>query len=267
MMHDGESRGWRFAIAVRRAIGVMLVSCFCAAGCSVVSFIGLGGCQMPAGDPKATGEFAAARAQLLAELRADGVTDARVLHAMEQVPRHEFVRPEDRSRAYDNRALPIGGGQTISQPYVVAIMTQLAQLRAGSRVLEIGTGSGYQAAVLGVLTAEVYSIEIDPALADTARQRLLRLGYRNVQVRAGDGFFGWQEQAPFDAIIVTAAAPRIPERLVGQLKANGCLVMPLGEGAYQTLIRVRKHEGGLAIERFDDVLFVPMRGTIRDPTP
>ena len=218
-------------------------------------------------DPDAPSDFTTARARLLAELRAEGITDARVLHALEQVPRHEFVRPEDHTHAYDNRALPIGGGQTISQPYIVATMTQLAQLHGRDRVLEIGTGSGYQAAVLAVLTAEVYSIEIDPVLADTARERLSRLGYRNVTVRAGDGFYGWEEHAPFDAILITAAAPSIPERLVAQLKVGGCLVMPLGEGGYQTLIRARKTEGGLAVERFDDVLFVPMTGAIRSRTP
>jgi len=222
---------------------------------------------MPSSDANSPSDSAAARARLLAELRSEGVTDVRVLHAMAQVPRQEFVRTEDQSRAYDNRALPIGGGQTISQPYIVAIMTQLAELHGGERVLEIGTGSGYQAAVLALLTAEVYSIEIDPVLADSARQRLVQLGYRNVTVRAGDGFYGWAEEAPFDAILITAAAPRIPERLVGQLKLGGRLVMPLGDGAYQTLIRGRKTQSGLAVERFDDVLFVPMTGAIRSPTP
>ncbi|MFN8625465.1 MAG: protein-L-isoaspartate(D-aspartate) O-methyltransferase [Candidatus Binatia bacterium] len=222
---------------------------------------------MPSSAPNAPSDFTTARARLLAELRAEGITDSRVLHALAQVPREEFVRPEDRSRAYDNRALAIGGGQTISQPYIVAVMTQLAELHSGDRVLEIGTGSGYQAAVLSALTLEVYSIEIDPVLADTARQRLVRLGYRNVTVRAGDGFYGWEEQGPFDAVVVTAAAPRIPERLVAQLKVGGRLLMPLGEGAYQTLIRGRKTESGLAVERFDDVLFVPMTGAIRSQTP
>jgi len=255
------------AIASRPVVSVILAPGAWAAVCCFIGLIGLAGCQMPSSDLNAPADFTTARARLLAELRAEGITDARVLRALEQVPRQEFVRPEDRSRAFDNRALPIGGGQTISQPYIVAIMTQLAELHSGDRMLEIGTGSGYQAAVLAMLTVEVYSIEIDPVLADAARERLTRLGYRNVTVRAGDGFYGWEEKAPFDAILVTAAAPRIPERLVAQLKVGGRLVMPLGDGAYQTLIRGRKTESGLAVERFDDVLFVPMTGAIRSRTP
>lgn len=249
--------------AVCRVIRAVAVLWWCIA--SGAALVGLAGCEMQSTGSKPTEEFATARAMLLAALRADGITDERVLHALAQVPRHEFVRPADRDRAYSNQALPIAGGQTISQPYVVAIMTQLLQLRGHERVLEIGTGSGYQAAVLATLVREVYSIEIDPALAEAARQRLGRLGYQNVHVRAGDGFYGWEEAAPFDAIIVTAVAPRIPERLVAQLKMDGCLVMPLGEGERQTLIRARKRPDGLQVERSDDVLFVPMRGAIRTP--
>lgn len=209
--------------------------------------------------------FAARRSQLLQELRGQGIHDPRVLSALARVPRQEFVRPQDRSRAYANRALPIGRGQTISQPYIVALMTQLLELHSDERVLEIGTGSGYQAAVLATLAREVYSIEIDPALADAARRRLRTLGYDTVRVRAGDGFYGWPEAAPFDAIIVTAAAPDIPERLVAQLKSNGRLVMPLGEGRRQELIRARKVNGDLKVETVADVLFVPMTGAVRTP--
>ncbi len=218
----------------------------------------------PVGRPH---EFKAVRAQLIQELRGEGVHDARVLEALNTVPREDFVRPQDRPLAYLNEALPIGGGQTISQPLIVGLMSQLLEVRGGERVLEIGTGSGYQAAVLALLVAHVYSIELDPELAASARERLLRLGYRNVSVRAGDGFYGWEEAAPFDGIIVTAVAPRIPERLLAQLKPNGRLVMPLEEGRRETLVRVRKHGTEITIERFGDVAFVPMRGAIRSGTP
>ena len=186
---------------------------------------------------------------------------------MAQVPREQFVRPQDRGRAYANRALPIAGGQTISQPYIVGLMSQLLELRGGERVLEVGTGSGYQAAVLALLARDVYSIEIDAGLADSARTRLRVLGYANVRVRTGDGFYGWEEVAPFDAIIVTAVAPHIPQRLVDQLKPGGRLVMPVGDEAQQALIRGRKADGGLQTERVADVVFVPMTGAVRGPTP
>jgi len=208
----------------------------------------------------------AARRRLLAELRDEGIRDDRVLNAIARVPREEFVRPQDAAHAYRNEALPIGGGQTISQPYVVAFMTQLLQLRGDERVLEIGTGSGYQAAVLAELAPQVCSIEIDPGLALTARDRLGRLGYTNVKVRAGDGWYGWEEEAPFDAIIITAAAPRIPERLVAQLKSGGRLVMPLGGAGSQHLVRARKQGGELKVESFTEVVFVPMTGAVRTPT-
>jgi len=231
--------------------------------CSIVAVFYLAACRAPAPDPDSPAAFAAARTALLEELRADGIGDVRVLGAIAKVPRHEFVLPQDRDRAYANHALPIPGGQTISQPYIVALMTQLLELRGDERVLEVGTGSGYQAAVLAELAREVYSIELDPGLAESARQRLARLGYGRVQVRAGDGYFGWEEAAPFDAIIITATAPRIPERLVAQLKPGAPLVMPLSEGFSETLIRARQVDGDLKIERIADVAFVPMRGAIR----
>jgi protein-L-isoaspartate(D-aspartate) O-methyltransferase len=212
-------------------------------------------------------ELAAARRALVSELRAEGITDARVLAALGTVRREEFVGPGDRRYAYVNEALPIAGGQTISQPYIVALMSELLELHGGERVFEVGTGSGYQAAVLATLVGEVYSVEIDPLLADTARQRLHRLGYGNVHIRSGDGFYGWEEAAPFDAIIITAAAPRIPERLIAQLKAGGRLVMPLDERGREVLIRARKGAEGLTVERFGEVAFVPMRGAVRTPTP
>jgi len=226
------------------------------------------GCPSPHSEPHSTvAELAAARLALVDGLKANGITDARVLAALGRVPRHEFVRPEDRMVAYVDHALPIAGGQTISQPSIVALMTQLLELKGDERILEIGTGSGYQAAVLAELAREVYTIEIDAALADAARARLQKLGYGRVQVRAGDGFYGWEEAAPFDAVIVTAVAPRVPERLVAQLKPGGRLVMPLGEGRQQSLIRGRKHDDGLDIEPVADVLFVPMTGAVRAPTP
>ncbi|HYD50109.1 MAG TPA: protein-L-isoaspartate(D-aspartate) O-methyltransferase [Terriglobales bacterium] len=224
-------------------------------------------CDAAPGATPSNADYAGARARLLAELRAGGIRDARVLSAIERVPRHELVRAEDLRFAYDNRPLPIGGGQTISQPTVVAMMTELLELDGSERVLEIGTGSGYQAAVLSLLAKEVYSVELLPELATKAKGSLQRLGYDNVQVRAGDGFFGWPEAAPFDAIIVTAAAPRVPEKLVAQLAEGGTLVMPRGEGGEETLIRLRKRAGKLETERIAAVAFVPMRGAILTPTP
>jgi len=222
-------------------------------------------CRAGSVDPASAPDISAARARLVAELRQEHIRDERVLNAIARVPREEFVRPEDRIRAYANEALPIGGGQTISQPYVVAYMSQLLELRGDERVLEIGTGSGYQAAILAKLAHEVYSIEIDPGLAASARDRLARLGYENAKVRAGDGSYGWEGAAPFDAIIITAAAPRIPARLVTQMKPGGRLVMPLGGAAHQSLIRARSEDGGVKIERFTDVLFVPMTGAVSTP--
>jgi protein-L-isoaspartate(D-aspartate) O-methyltransferase len=234
--------------------------------CAASGMLYLTACRTGSVDPGPPPGTSAGPAQLLAELRREGIQDERVLSAIMRVPREEFVRPQDRARAYANEALPIGSGQTISQPYVVAYMSQLLELRGGERVLEIGTGSGYQAAILAKLAHEVYSIEIDPALAASARERLTRLGYENVKVRAGDGWYGWKEAAPFDAIIITAAAPRIPERLLAQLKAGGPLVMPMGDEGRQSLIRARKRDGGFKIERFTDVLFVPMTGAVRTPS-
>ncbi len=212
-------------------------------------------------------EFAEARARLVDELRGRGITDTRVLNAMALVPRDEFVRSEDRPLAYRDQALPIAGGQTISQPYIVALMTQILELRGNERVLEIGTGSGLQAAVLSLLAHEVYSIEIDPHLAAAAEQRLRALGYRNVRVRTGDGYYGWPEAAPFDAVIVTAAAAKIPPPLIAQLKSGGRLVMPLTSGERQTLVRADKQADGLRIVPVTAVAFVPMTGAVQTPTP
>ena len=179
------------------------------------------------------------------------------------VPRHRFVPEEQRAAAYQDRPLPIGDGQTISQPYVVALMSELLDLRGGEKVLEIGAGSGYQAAVLSLLAAEVYTIEIIPALAARAKETLARLGYRNVSVTAGDGFFGWEERGRFDAILITAAAEKIPEPLWDQLREQGLLVMPLGEPRReQRLVRVRKVGGKQQVENVTAVVFVPMTGAV-----
>jgi len=193
------------------------------------------------------------------QLAARGISDARVLAAMGKVPRHELVPTDVRSQAYGDAPLPIGEGQTISQPYIVAFMTEQLGVKGGERVLEVGTGSGYQAAVLAELGAEVYTIEIVPALARRARADLERLGYRSVFVREGDGYRGWPEKAPFDAIIVTAAPPEVPAPLLEQLKPGGRLVLPVGE-TFQELLLVTKDKGGVQKRRLLPVRFVPMTG-------
>jgi protein-L-isoaspartate(D-aspartate) O-methyltransferase len=201
-----------------------------------------------------------ARAEMVdAQLVARGVRDRRVLEAMGAVERHLFVPEGRRASAYDDRPLPIGHGQTISQPYVVALMTELAGLGSGSRVLEIGTGSGYQAAVLARIAREVFTIEIVEPLAREAAARLARLGFSNVRVRTGDGWRGWPEEAPFDAVLLTAAPRRIPDALVEQLAVGGRLVAPVGD-AVQELIVLEKTASGVRERRVADVRFVPMTG-------
>ena len=193
------------------------------------------------------------------QIEARGVDAPRVLQAMRTVPRHEFVPPEFLSQAYDDHPLPIGGGQTISQPYIVALMTQLLDPRKDDRVLEIGTGSGYQAAVLSGLVRQVYTIELREELAASARQRLRRLGYNNVEVRAGDGYAGWPEQAPFDKIIVTAAPESVPQALVNQLKPAGLMVIPAGRAGSQELLLLEKdRKGAVRTRSVLPVMFVPM---------
>ncbi|MGB9722944.1 MAG: protein-L-isoaspartate(D-aspartate) O-methyltransferase [Chloroflexia bacterium] len=203
------------------------------------------------------------RLQMVEEtIVARGVSDPDVLRAMRTVPRHLFVPPEYLDLAYDDRPLPIGYGQTISQPYIVAWMTELLQLKPGEKVLEIGTGSGYQAAVLAELgDVEVYSIEIIPELAQQAAERLQRLGYGRVHLTQGDGYFGWPEHAPYDAIIVTAAPDHLPPPLVEQLREGGRLVIPIGpRGGWQTLWRFTKKAGEVKAEALDYVSFVPLTG-------
>lgn len=200
------------------------------------------------------------------DLRGRGIKDRRVLAAMDAVPRHLFVPEALRASAYEDRPLPIGAGQTISQPYVVALMSELLQLKGEESVLEIGTGSGYQAAVLARLAREVFSVEILPALSAGAAMLLGQLGFANVQLKVGDGFFGWPEKGPFDAILLTAAAPKVPEPLWQQLRAGGRLIMPLGEeGRPQRLMRFTKTAGKPVAEDLTGVLFVPLTGAIREP--
>ena len=206
----------------------------------------------------------ARRAMIERDLMTRGIRDARVLEAMGSIERELFVPEKLRSLAYEDRPLSIGEGQTISQPYIVAFMTELLSLRGTERVLEIGTGSGYQTAVLGKLAAEVYSIEIIPKLSDRAKILLVQLGFDNVHLKVGDGFFGWEEQGPFDAILVTAAAAKIPEPLWRQLREGGRLIMPLGaERQAQTLVRVTKSDGKQVVEELTGVVFVPLTGAIR----
>jgi len=198
------------------------------------------------------------REQLAAPGR--GLTNARVLAALGRVPRHEFVPERLRAEAYDDHPLPIGHGQTISQPYIVAFMTEALAPQAGERFLEVGTGSGYQAAVLAELGVEVFSIEIVAALAQQAETDLQRLGYTNVHVRAGDGYAGWSEHAPFDAVIVTCAPERVPQPLVDQLRDGGRMIIPVGGQWSQELILLRKQGGKLEQSAVLPVRFVPMTG-------
>jgi len=211
-------------------------------------------------------EYRMVRESMVAtQLRARDIRDSRVLDAMREVPRHLFVPEEIRHMAYQDSPLPIGLNQTISQPYIVALMTQLAEPRAGDRAFEVGTGSGYQAAVLSRLVGEVYTVEIIEPLADRARTVLEEVGYENVHVRAGDGYAGWPEEAPFDIILVTAAAPRVPEPLVEQLREGGRLVIPVGAPtAVQQLILLRKEGGRLRERRVIPVRFVPMTGQVQE---
>lgn len=217
-------------------------------------------------------EFADARAQMVVDIRANadsvgtvggrtGISES-VLHVMGQIPRHEFLPRSEWSNAYQDRPLPIGYGQTISQPYIVALMTELLEVSPDDVVLEVGTGSGYQAAVLSPLCREVYTIEIVTALAEQAKANLKRLGFDNVTVRPGDGYYGWPEHAPFDGIIVTAAASHVPPPLIQQLRPGGRMVIPVGGPFFvQQLIMVEKAaDGSVSTRHLLPVRFVPLTG-------
>ena len=232
--------------------------------CAVATIAVLSGCRAA---PEAARDDSVAapadvrrlQSMVRTQIRARGIKDARVLAAMETVPRAEFVPLEQRPHAYEDRPLPIGEDQTISQPYIVALMTELLEVNEGDRVLEIGTGSGYQAAVLAELTPHVYTIEIIPSLAERAEKTLRRLGYDSVEVEAGDGYLGWPERAPFDGIIVTCAPEVVPRPLKEQLKEGGRMVIPVGpQWTHQTLYVFTKRGDVLEQKDVIPVRFVPM---------
>ncbi len=222
------------------------------------------------GNPKhqSLEEWLAARrkAMVREQIAARGITDERVLAAMEKVPRHRFLPKHLWEEAYDDGPLPIGYGQTISQPYIVAYMTEQLALTGEEKVLEIGTGSGYQTAILAELAKEVFSIEIVPELGHRAARILKELGYTNVHVRIGDGYRGWPEEAPFDAILIAAAPDHIPQPLIDQLKEGGRMILPVGD-YYQDLVLIRKTAEGIVKESKIPVRFVPMRGEAEQSHP
>ena len=215
------------------------------------------GCREP-GDT--TAEFAAARERMVkTQIESRGITDKRLLKAFVSVERHRFVDSSLYSEAYNDYPLPIGEGQTISQPYIVALMTELLKLESHDKVLEIGTGSGYQAAILAELADSVFTIEIVETLGRSAEKRLRELGYKNIFVRIGDGYRGWPEKAPFDGVIVTCAPDKIPQPLLDQLAEGGRMVIPVGD-YYQELVLVTKKNGKITKENVAPVRFVPMTG-------
>jgi len=237
---------WDRAMLARSAAATILVTVAC----------GLPQGQAP---PKGPDWDAERRAMVEDQLRQRGVASERVLEAMRRVPRHRFVPDAARAESYQDHPLPIGFGQTISQPYIVGFMTDALRIEPSHRVLEIGTGSGYQAAILGELAREVYTIEIIPALAGRARSLLEELGYRNIHVRAGNGYLGWPEAAPFDRVIVTAAPDEVPPALVTQLAAGGLMAIPVG-GAVQELRILRRTPTEMETLATLPVRFVPMTG-------
>lgn len=225
--------------------------------------------RTPPADDRDDGVFAERRSQLMVEIRAsEREISEPVLGAVERVERHRFVRPENVGEAYENRPLPIGEGQTISQPLVVAMMTEALGISPGDRVLEIGTGSGYQAAVLAEMGAEVYSVEIIPALAAWSEENLRGAGYREIKQRTDDGYFGWEDEAPFDGIIVTAAPDHVPQPLIRQLKVGGRMIVPVGPpGFYQTLWKIEQTADGVVAENLGLVRFVPLTGEMSAEDP
>ena len=232
-----------------------------AAALAAVGVLFAGGCQGPA-DPMQKKRNDMVERQIAAR----GIRDPRVLEAMRTVPRHLFVPPAEEASAYDDRPLPIGSGQTISQPYVVAFMAEQLRLTGKEKVLEIGTGSGYSTAILASLAARVYSIEIRPELAHEAKERLAKLGVKNVELKAADGYRGWPEEAPFDAILVTAAPERIPPPLLEQLAPEGRMVIPVG-AFYQELKVIKRQGGGYSEKSVLPVRFVPFVGEAEGAPP
>jgi len=231
----------------------------------ILPFLFLAGCGNNSGKILSVDMWTLKRNEMVErQIRRRGINDPSVLKAMRKVPRHEFVPREAREYSYEDYPLPIGYNQTISQPYIVAAMTEALKLTPEKKVLEIGTGSGYQAAVLAEIVKNVYSIEIVPELAKRAKEILSQLNYTNVNVRAGDGYIGWPEEAPFDAIIVTCAPDNIPAPLVKQLNEGGSIVIPVGGRFGQQLIRVTKKEGKLFSENLMGVIFVPMTGKAQE---
>jgi protein-L-isoaspartate(D-aspartate) O-methyltransferase len=206
-------------------------------------------------------KYAPVREKMIEEqLVARQIRDARVLEAMRKVPRHLFVPDEIKAHAYEDRPLPIGQDQTISQPYMVALMVQALELTGSEKVLEIGTGSGYETAILAELCSEVFSIERLAELADEARALLRALGYRNVRIKVGDGTLGWEEYAPYDAIVISASSPQIPRPLLEQLEPGGAFVVPIGEEQLQSLVRLRKTNEGIREEYLGECRFVKLKG-------
>lgn len=255
-------RGQRHHPVLSRATAYRLVSL--AALCAIIGFSGSLAVRCAKSEWQTT-EETRRRLMVREQLRRNGIRNQAVLAAMEKVPRHRFVPPLVRGRAYDDGPLPIGRGQTISQPYIVALMTELIDPKKTMRVLEIGTGSGYQAAVLAECVGEVNTIEVVPELGKNAAAVLKEMGYRNVEVRIGDGYEGWPQRAPFDAILLTAAPPRdVPKPLLDQLKVGGRLIAPIGREA-QDLVRITRTEKGLTRETVAPVRFVPMTGKAQEP--
>jgi protein-L-isoaspartate(D-aspartate) O-methyltransferase len=222
----------------------------------------------PAAKSPQPGDLTAQRqAMVEQQIEARGISDPATLAALRTVPRHEFLPMRLRSEAYADYPLPIGHGQTISQPFIVAFMTEAIRPQAGEKILEIGAGSGYQAAILAQMGAEVYTIEIVEPLAEMARQTLERLGYKNARVKSGDGFRGWPEHAPFDAIIVTCAPDKIPAPLVEQLRDGGRMIIPVGSGMNQELVLLRKTGDKIEKQSVLPVRFVPMTGEAQSTKP
>ena len=235
---------------------------FSGAGCFL--FLALAACSDA--QPPATGDLTAQRLAMVdQQIAARGITDPATLEAMRTVPRHDFLPMRLRNEAYMDYPLPIGHGQTISQPYIVAFMTETIRPQPGEKILEIGAGSGYQAAILAQMGADVYTIEIVEPLAEMARQTLERLGFKNIRVKHGDGFHGWPEHAPFDAIVVTCAPDKIPPDLVAQLKDGGRMIIPVGGGMEQELVLLRKEGGKIEKQSVLPVRFVPMTGEAQNP--